>query len=279
MQDPTGGNYEVEEKTVFAALNQYFLLFFSVSCVLSSVFIQELFLIAGHLHLGMGLAPIVGIVLPIYILTRRYSMGFRGQLQLKMPQLRPILLVVVSTLAMVVIVDFVYIFSQLFMPEPEGYTESMRRIKPDGVLAFILTFLGLCVVVPISEEIIFRGMIQQIFERNMTGILSLLLAGVFFGVIHFNPQLLLSMIAFGVYLGFVFFVTRNLTYSIISHGALNLVAFLQLTFLTDDDMREAPFYLESMWMLFASVVIVVAALHAIKKGASEEAPNTNSSDF
>ncbi|MCK5713142.1 MAG: hypothetical protein KAI25_10520, partial [Hyphomicrobiaceae bacterium] len=135
MQDPNGGNYEVGEKTVFAGLNQYFLLFFSVSCVLSSVFIQELFLMAGQIHLGIGLAPIIGILVPIYILTHRFSTGFRGQLQLKSPRLRPILLVVVSTLAMVVVVDFVYIFSQLFLPEPEGYAESMRRIKPDNVMA------------------------------------------------------------------------------------------------------------------------------------------------
>ena len=103
MQDPTGGNYELGEQTVFAAMNQYFLLFFSVSCVLSSVFIQELFLLADQFHLGISVAPLVGIVLPIFLLTRRFNGGFLGQMKFAMPQPMLVLLVFVATLAMVVI--------------------------------------------------------------------------------------------------------------------------------------------------------------------------------
>jgi len=278
MQEPSGGNYEVEDQTIFAALNQYFLLFFSVSCVLSSVFIQELFLMARQFHLGIALSPLFGIVLPIYVLTRRFATGFRGQLCIFGLDWRLTSFVVVATLAMVVVVDFVYVFSQMFLPEPEGYIDSLRRIKPDSVVTFALTFIGLCVAVPIAEEIVFRGMIQQVFERNMSAVIAIALAGVFFGAIHFNPQLLLSMTCFGVFLGYIFYVTGNLTYTIISHAVLNLVAFAQLAFFTDENMRESPFYLESTWMLVASVVVIVALLRAIKKGASREAPKTDSRD-
>ena len=265
MQDPSGSNYELSEQTVFAAMNQYFLLFFSVSCVLSSVFIQELFLMADQFQLGISIAPLIGIVLPIFLLTRRFQGGFVGQLKFARPQPIVVALVFVGTLAVVVIVDFLYVFSQLIMPEPEGYTESLRMIKPSDPLSFILTFTGLCLAVPIAEEVIFRGMIQQVFSRNMTPFVSIGLSGIFFGVIHFNPQLLLSMAFFGVFLGYIFHLTRNINYAIISHGALNLVAFLQLTFMTDENMTDAPFYLQSYLMLVLAIAVIAGVLFLIKK--------------
>lgn len=278
MEHKPERNYELRPGNVFDALNHYFLLFFGLSCLFGSVFVQQLFAMFGAFRLGIAAAPIVGVVLPCFLITRRYASGFRKQFHIRSVRPATILHVTLATLAMVVVVDHVYVISQQFMPTPEGYLEGLRDLKPDGAGAAIITFVGLCLVVPISEELIFRGIIQHIFAMNMGGVVALVLAGTFFGIIHLNPPLLLSMVCFGLFLGFIFFATSNLIYTMLSHGLLNTVAFLQLA--TVDDMDTAPFYTQEWWHLPVAILLVGILLREIKRGAATtpRTPDESSND-
>jgi hypothetical protein len=62
-------------RDLFTTVNNYFLLFFCVSCVLSSMFIQQLFVLVGQYRMGIGVSSIFGIVLPIVLLTRKFPGG------------------------------------------------------------------------------------------------------------------------------------------------------------------------------------------------------------
>ena len=272
MQEGREGNHEIGERSIFEALNPYYLLFFAMSCVLASVFLQEIFVAMKQFQLGIVVAPVVGIILPVFILTRRFGSGFGHQLCISRPRLATAAQVVVATVIMVVVVDHIYIISQRFMPESDAYVEGLKAIRPDSLWTGIVTFVGLCVVVPLAEEIIFRGFIQRVFARNMSGIIAFVVAGVFFGAIHLSPHLLLSMSCFGVFLGFVFYATNNLTYTVLSHAVLNAVAFLQLTLDTSDDFTTAPFYIQDWWYLPIAVGIVLILMREIKRGATPKAP-------
>lgn len=271
MQEGHEGNHEIGKRGIFEALNPYYLLFFAMSCVLASVFLQEIFVALKQFRLGIVVAPVVGILVPVIILTRRFGLGFRHQLYIGRPQLTTTVQVVVATVVMVVVVDHIYIISQRFMPESDAYVEGLKSIRPDSLWTGIVTFVGLCIVVPLAEEIIFRGFIQRVFSRNMNGVIALLVAGVFFGAIHLSPHLLLSMSCFGVFLGFVFYATNNLTYTVLSHAVLNMVAFLQLTLDTSEDFSTAPFYIQDWWYLPIAAVIVLILLREIKRGATPKA--------
>jgi membrane protease YdiL (CAAX protease family) len=271
MEERPESNLEFEEPDAFKVLNQYFLLLFSLSCILSSVFIQEVFIMMKQFRVGITVAPTLGIIFPVAYLMRRFPRGIRRQLRIRLPRLLPTAYVVVATLATVVIVDNIYVFSQRFFPVPDAYIEGLKELKPDGTLAFVLTFFGLCIAVPVAEEIVFRGMIQRVFERNMPPVAAFLLAGIFFGVIHLNPQLLISMACFGIFLGFLFYATANLTYTIISHAVLNAVAFYQLVTATNDNFESSPFYMGEPWAFVGCVALVVFVLVEIKRGASKSA--------
>lgn len=269
MEERPDGNDELEGRDVFDVLNPYFLLFFGLSCILGSVFIQEIFVMAQQFRLGMSVAPAVGMILPIYLLTRRFRAGFTGQMLIRKPEPRITFFLVAATLASVVVVDFIYVFSLRFLPEPTDYIAGLQDLKPDGTGSLVVTFVGLCVAVPLAEEIVFRGIIQRVFTRHIGSTMAVILAGTFFGVIHLNPQLLLSMTAFGIFLGVVFLFTGNLVYTILAHAVLNTVAFVQLVAATDVDAGTAPFYLEHYWMLGVALVLLVLFVTRIKKEASE----------
>lgn len=269
MEERPEGNHEFETPTIFSVLNNYFLLFFALTCVLASLFTQQLFYLIGQLRLGICAAPIVGIILPVWLITRRFPTGVKPQLRIKPPRPSTTAYVIVATLTTVVIVDFIYFLSQKFMPIPTDYIEGLRELKPEGMGAVAVTFIGLCVIVPIGEEIVFRGIIQRVFSRNMHAVFAVILAGVFFGVIHLTPQLLLSMVFFGIYLGYLFFVTSNLTYSMLAHGLLNATAFVQLVFSTEEQLSSMPDYVRNPFVVGGSIVVFLLVMFKMRRGDSE----------
>ena len=218
---PAGGD-------LFAVVNNYFLLFFCFSCVLSSMFIQQLFITVNQYRMGIGFSAVFGIMLPVFLLTRKFPGGFTAQVRLSKPRLHRLILVIVAALAAVVLVDQIYVINQRFYPVPQEYADQIRELKPDGAFEFVVTLLGLCLIVPVSEEIVFRGMIQRIFSRNMGPVVGVLLAGALFGAVHLNAHLLISITVFGWFLGFLFEATGNLLYPMVAHAIFNGVALAQL---------------------------------------------------
>jgi membrane protease YdiL (CAAX protease family) len=257
---------------VFTAVNNYFLLFFCASCVLSSMYIQQLFALVEHYREGIGVSSLLGIIIPVYLLTRRFPSGIRGQLRIAMPRWPRLLLVIVATVGAVVLVDEIYVITQQFSPVPEEYAEAIRELQPKTPLQFVITLVGLCLLVPLAEEVVFRGLIQQVFARNMGALLAIGLAGAIFGAVHLNAHLLVSLTVFGWFLGWVYHVTGNLTYTIVAHAVFNLSALAQLTWSTDTMTGGLPFYLQDVRIVVATLVVFVFLLFKMKEGGSETEP-------
>jgi len=263
---------------VFTAVNNYFLLFFCASCVLSSMYIQQLFLVTGQNRLGIGVSAFVGILVPTYLLLRRFPSGLPGQLRIARPRIHRLILVIVATFTVVVLVDQIYVINQRFTPVPDDYAEAIRDLRPTNAIQFAITFAGLCLLVPVAEEVIFRGIVQQVFKRNMGAVLAVFLAGATFGAVHLNPHLLISITVFGVFLGYIYHVTGNLTYTIISHAVFNMVAFAQLAFQSEVEASALPFYVADVRIVVASIVIFIFLLFKTKEGGSETEPPYESLD-
>lgn len=257
---------------VFTAVNNYFLLFFCASCVLSSMYIQQLFFMLGQYRIGIGVSSVVGILLPIYLLMRKFPTGVRQQVRVAKPRIHRLILVIVMTVAAVILIDQIYVINQRISPVPEDYAEAIRELKPTTPLDLAVTFLGLCVLVPVAEEMVFRGLIQQIFTRNMGAWIGAALAGAIFGAVHLNAHLLISITIFGWFLGFLFNATGNLTYTIVAHAIFNGVALAELTIFPDIEGGNLPAYLQDVWVSVVALVLFVFLVSKIKEGGSETEP-------
>lgn len=269
MEDSTQRNTPPD---VFTAVNNYFLLFFCASCVLSSMYIQQLFVLAEHYREGIGVSSLLGIIVPVYLLTRRFPSGVRRQLRIAPPRWPRLLLVIVATAGAVVMVDQIYVITQQFSPVPDDYAEAIRELKPTTAVQFAVTLVGLCLLVPVAEEVVFRGLIQQVFTRNTGALAAIGLAGAVFGAVHLNAHLLVSLTVFGWYLGWVYHVTGNLTYTIVAHALFNAVALVQLTWSTDAVAGGLPIYLQDTRIVVATLVVFVFLLFKMKEGGSETEP-------
>jgi membrane protease YdiL (CAAX protease family) len=257
---------------VFSGVNNYFLLFFCASCVLSSMYIQQLFAVMEHYREGIGVSSLMGIILPVFLLTRRFPAGIRGQLRLRRPRWPRLLLVIAAAMGSVVLVDQIYVITQHFSPVPENYADAIRALKPNSSLEFAITLLGLCILVPIAEEVIFRGLIQQIFVRNMGPILAVALAGAVFGAVHLNAHLLVSITVFGWFLGWIYVATGNLVYPMVAHAIFNTAALAQLTWSQSAVAGGLPIYLQDVRIVVAVLVFFCFLTYKMKEGGPETEP-------
>ncbi len=271
MDEKDESNYDLENIDIFTVVNNYFLLFFGLSCVfLYGYYLQGLFNLIGQVRIGISVSAAVGVILPVYLFARRFPPGFRCQLRIQSVKPAQAFYVILATLMIVVPLDFLHVLSQRFFPIPDEYLENLKILKPDGPGTFLLTFLGLCVMIPFAEELVFRGLFQQVFSRNMNRVLAFVLAGLIFGALHMSYHLLISISVFGIFLGFIFYSMNNLTYTILAHSVFNAVSLFQLTTTPIEYTETPPFYIQDSWYLVASIILLAFFLHKIKKGASKK---------
>jgi membrane protease YdiL (CAAX protease family) len=93
-----------------------------------------------------------------------------------------------------------------------------------------LVALGaLALLAGVSEEILFRGVIQQALTRWLPSELAMVAASALFGLVHFASRAYAVFAAImGLYLGTLFVITGNLFAPIVAHAAYDFVALVWL---------------------------------------------------
>jgi membrane protease YdiL (CAAX protease family) len=100
-------------------------------------------------------------------------------------------------------------------------------------------FLGVILIVAltpaVTEELLFRGLVQRNFEEGAGGLRGALIAGVTFGAYHLNPFSLLPLMALGAYFGFIVFRSENITLAMSAHFFNNFIACAAVYLHLDDN--------------------------------------------
>ena len=97
--------------------------------------------------------------------------------------------------------------------------------RADGVWLVVLVAV-VVIGAPLVEEIIYRGMIQQALHSRVDDVLAVVLAALFFALIHLQPVEIPGLFAFGVVVGVCFMRTGRLGMPILVHVAFNATGLL-----------------------------------------------------
>ena len=96
----------------------------------------------------------------------------------------PVLAMIVDNIA-VLIYAIAFIF---FFGEPTTITELPGGTSWDSSpVALILTFISICILTPISEELLFRGYILDALNRLHGKWPAIIISSIIFGMVHFDP--------------------------------------------------------------------------------------------
>jgi len=87
-------------------------------------------------------------------------------------------------------------------------------------------FITVCILAPIFEEILFRGIILKgMINHKINPILAIIIGGLIFGVAHLNPWQFVGAGLLGTIFGYVYYRTKSLVLPILLHALNNTVSY------------------------------------------------------
>ena len=214
-------------------MNPWALLLLGLACMVLYQIVTGALWSVGHPLIGLVAAPIAGVLVPVWGVARRLGLRARRELRLgALParSLACIVWILISALPAAYALNALN--SRLFQPAPEllGF---YRLLIPQDAISFVGGLLGVVILAPLAEEVVFRGLVLGVLLRHLPVPVAILLSGVLFSAAHGSPWLLLPIAFLGVLLGVVTWITRSLSAAWLGHALFNLAAYLELS-LTGD---------------------------------------------
>lgn len=111
--------------------------------------------------------------------------------------------------------------------EPDQlFLEAMDKLQPSGLADWAILALVAAILVPLAEELLFRGILQESAQRALGAIPAAIVVGLIFAAAHFEPWYLLPLSVIGIVLGLARLATGSVIATAIVHGSYNLGALL-----------------------------------------------------
>jgi membrane protease YdiL (CAAX protease family) len=129
---------------------------------------------------------------------------------------------------------FIYLFNIILSLIIDVNQDVVKEIeeKQGTAINAILLFFGVCVIVPIYEEVLIRGFLFAGLRKRMVFFPAALISGLFFAVLHFEGSLnnIISIAAAMIFISFVlawaYEKTNSLWPPIVIHSVMNFTVFL-----------------------------------------------------
>lgn len=102
---------------------------------------------------------------------------------------------------------------------------------------FLLTFLMIVVLAPLTEEILFRGILQSFIRQHLGAKTAIFITSFAFSFFHYSPlqqlsniPILSSLFLLSLFLSFIYEKQRSLSAPMLLHAVFNLINILNLYF-------------------------------------------------
>lgn len=161
-------------------------------------------------------AIVVRAVLPVMNLTFRdlFHANFNNPSQLIFTTLVPIALI---TIGLHVLLSNLFNIYYHFFPSETVFTKSLDTMVKSGLLGL----LSVCLIAPIAEEIIYRGIILRGLLANYSKHDALFTSAILFSLAHLNPDQLVHTLVLGYFFGWLYIHSYSLWTPIIAHILFN----------------------------------------------------------
>ena len=161
-------------------------------------------------------------VLVAMLLIKLAKQSIKARLKINKITLKTIVTVILIALAL----NFVFQSTQFLFPESmRGELASEMDTDLSGVKSFI-GFITVVIIAPLTEEILFRGLILGELAKCFNMHIAIILQAVLFGVMHGN--IIWAVIAFlsAVLYGYFIRKYENIFTPVAGHMSVNLLSFI-----------------------------------------------------
>lgn len=172
------------------------------------------------------LAATLWLLLPPLVLARWLGVSVRDSFALRVPGGSQVFWSVVLGIGLVPSMAVLgALNSRWIAPHPE-FIEAMEDFVPHGPTEWLVIAGLIAVLVPVAEELLFRGLLQDAAEAALGPVGSAVVVGLLFAAVHFQPWYLLPLAMIGVVLGYARLISGSVIACAIIHGIYNLGSLL-----------------------------------------------------
>jgi membrane protease YdiL (CAAX protease family) len=169
-----------------------------------------------------------------------------------------LLLLVFFFLGVQQLLNVVNIFVEEVLPPPAWFWEMFNKVF-DSDFGFWGAFMKVVIIAPITEELIFRGVIMHGLMRNYSRVTAIFLSGLLFALFHLNPWQFPATFILGIILGWLMIRTHNILVCIAGHSINNLLVLLTISF--QQQLKESHLAtLSGGNILIISIIFVVLSV-------------------
>ncbi len=193
-----------------------------------------------------GAGEVMFILLASLVLARAVTYNLKEFMRFKAANPAAVLLSFVGIFSLQQISQ-VYVMLQDSIKLPEPFQSKMVELKElmEGMVNLLVSsstvpeliwVIFIIAVIPaVSEEVLFRGLIQRTLEKSIRPFWSAALTGVIFAFFHMNPFSFLPLVLIGIYLGYIAMRADSLVVSILAHFFNNAIACVAAYLRVSDD--------------------------------------------
>ncbi|MFN3995723.1 MAG: lysostaphin resistance A-like protein [bacterium] len=131
-------------------------------------------------------------------------------------------------LKILLLVIFAFILSLLFFSKTSGQVNLLiLYVMYGGFWELVIFFLGVVLLVPLVEELIFRRILIENLLNLFGKLWSVVFSAIIFALIHFESPLNSLVIFFiGLILGFIYILKRSIVYTYFFHSIYNFLVLV-----------------------------------------------------
>jgi membrane protease YdiL (CAAX protease family) len=168
----------------------------------------------------------------VVVLCHSFRPPSRSPISLHFTSIKDLVYAIEATIAVIAVCALVYAFRGLFgggflhlLQQLTTVTTDAKRLQGQDLSAWVIAILRGCLLVPIFEEVLFRGLLLSWLNRHMRFTFALLVQAVLFAAMHVYPFALPYAFLLGVATGYVRRTTGSTVNTILMHVSNNLILF------------------------------------------------------
>ena len=166
------------------------------------------------------------LVVPLIVILTRNTVNLRETLRINPVSRRTLLLSVLLSCGIVAWADELERIVALIIPPPQWLDQLGQFLRVEDPLSLTLIFIGAVPLAAFSEEVLFRGFLQQVLEKQWKDVTRAVLVGsLFFAFVHLIAYWAIQIYLLGVIMGYLAWITNSIFPSMILHGINNGIAF------------------------------------------------------
>ena len=160
-------------------------------------------------------------------------------------------------------------FAQMVFPIPVAeQLLRQRMVTPTGLGSALAILFAVVVVAPVSEELLFRGLLLPGLAERHGRVIGILISALLFGIIHFDPVAIIYATTAGIVLGALALRTGSTLVAIALHAGVNAVPILLperlLRIEGFNTIGERVYHLPLPLVCGASAIAIVALVLSVR---------------